>query len=84
MKLTSKKILVNSFLIAFILSFLTVYIIFPQLNKLSYTSITSWIVINISWWFFLKVLVVLWGQTSLLWGLFYVMAKKIFLKDNNI
>ena len=82
MKLTRKKILINSFMIAFIISFITIYVIFPKLNKVLYTSIVSWTNLNVSWWFFIKVLAVLWGQTSILWGLFSIIAKKIFLKNN--
>lgn len=82
MKFMKKNILINSFIISFIVSFVTVYFVFPQLNEVLYTSITSWWNLNVSWWFFVKVLLVLWGQTSILWWLFYIIAKKIFLKNN--
>jgi len=81
MKLTRKKIIINSFIIAFIISFITVYFVFSQLNKILYTNIVSWTSLNISWWVFFKILLILWGQTSILWGLFSIIAKKIFLKN---
>lgn len=82
MKITTKKVLINSFILAFIFSVITVYIIFPNVSKMLLTSISSWAKINISLWFLIKILAVLWGQTSLLWSIFYVIAKKLFLKDN--
>lgn len=78
MKLKNKKIFINSFIIAFFVSFITIYILFPGLEKILYTDINSWV--NISLWFLIKILAVLWWQTSLLWSIFYAIAKKIFLK----
>jgi len=82
MKYTNKTIFINSFIIALIFSFMTIYIIYPQLNSILYTSINSWSNLNLSLWFFLKILVILLLQTSVLWVVFYIIAKKIFLKHN--
>jgi hypothetical protein len=77
--MSRKKIIIQSFLLAFIVSFFTIFMLFPETKEIAYTNISNW-TINVSSTFLLKVVVILLWQTSALGSVFYVLAKKIFIK----
>jgi len=73
-----QKYLIGSFLLAFILSFITVLIIYPQFNEFLYTSISNPEFVQFRPTFFVKVVSILLAQTSALGFIFYTIAKKLF------
>jgi len=77
--MSTKKIMIESFVLAFIVSFFTIIVVYPQSMNVLYTNIAWWS-LEVSSSFLLKVVVVLVWQTSALGSVFYVLAKKIFLK----
>jgi len=76
-KIVKQKIFIHSFVIAFLLSFITIFLVFPETKNLFYTDINWWIV-SLNPWFIVKVFWALLWQTSVLWWIFYMLAKKIF------
>ena len=72
-----RKILVNSFLLAFCVSFITIFLLFPHVKALLFTDITWW-TINLTAGFVVKIFWALLWETSVLGGMFYIIAKKIF------
>jgi len=74
-----KKILFHSFLLAFVVSFFTIIIVFPETKSIVYTNIEGKM-FTLSWTFLLKVFFVLFWQTSILGSIFYMIAKKMFIK----
>ena len=77
--MSSKRLLIQSFVLAFVLSFFTILILLPESQKLLYTNITAWS-IEVSSTFLVKIVAVLVWQTWALGSVFYVLAKKIFIK----
>jgi uncharacterized membrane protein (DUF106 family) len=77
MKLKNKKIFFNSFLLAFIFSFFSILILFPNILGIFYTDIGGKVVI--SYETLVKAFIVLFTQTSVIGAVFYNIAKKIFL-----
>ena len=77
--MSTNKLLISSIVISFSLSLLTIFLLFPDSIKILYTNIAGG-TIEISWVFLLKVALILWWQTSVLWSIFYAIAKKMFIK----
>jgi len=77
MKISNKKLLIHSLVLAFIVSFFTSLFLFPDIWKSLYTNV-NWVV-NISSSTLIKAFITLLIQTSLIWSIFYNIAKKIFL-----
>jgi len=77
--MSTKKIMIESFVLAFIVSFFTIIVVYPQSMNVLYTNIAWWS-LEVSSSFLLKVVIVLVWQTSALGSVFYVLAKKIFIK----
>ena len=73
-----KKLLINSFILAFILSLLTTIFVFPQLFWQLYMDITNTWKITLDGITMLKLIWMLWWQTSIIWAIFYSIAKKSF------
>ncbi len=68
---------IASFLLAFLISFVTITYLYPEVTNIFYSDSLA----NLSWFnplFFVKVFFILAWQTSLLWAVFYNLAKKIF------
>ncbi len=76
-KIVKQKIFIHSFVIAFLISFISIVLVFPGIKSLFYTNI-SWWTINLNTWFIVKVFWALLWQTWVLWWMFYMLAKKIF------
>ena len=77
--MSTRKVLLNSFAFAFIISFFTIIVLFPETKSVLYTNINNG-TISMSPTFLLKVIVILLWQTSVLGSVFYILAKKIFIK----
>jgi len=71
-----KKKLVNSFILAFFVSFVTILYVYPQTAGLFTTNISE--VPSFNSIFFMKVFATLLWQTWALWLIFYNLAKKLF------
>ncbi len=76
-KIVKQKIFIHSFVIAFLISFVSIFFIYPEIRQLFYTDIVWW-TISLSIWFIIKVFWALLWETSALWWIFYILAKKIF------
>ncbi len=75
MKVKTKAIIFNV-LLAFIISIITTFFIFPQFREILLTNISQ--VPQLSIWNFLKIFSSLLAQTSILWLIFYKITTKLF------
>jgi len=71
------KYLIWSFVFAFCFSLVSLVYLYPEILKVFYTDNLANLPM-LTPTFFVKVFLTLTGQTTLLWTVFYIIAKKIF------
>ena len=62
--------------LAFVVSLVSSVYLYPEIVKFLLTDSVA--ELPVSWLFFLKVFLTLAGQTSILWVIFYTIAKRMF------